>query len=207
MEIIKLKLSELKPLEKNVRYHNEKQISELVRSLEQFGQTRAIVIDEANNILIGNGLFMALKAKGAEYADCSRVVGLNDKQKKKLVITDNKVFSLGSDDYEVLTEFIKDITIDGDFDIAGFDDDVVRQLMKETEDITRDVLNYGNVSGDYIKQEQVQNRQDTPSSEINSTNAEERHTVVVQPEADVKAEVHNTRTIVCPNCGEVIYID
>ena len=60
MKLEVVKLSDLKPLEKNVRKHNDKQIDELVKSVEQFGQTRAMVIDEDNNILIGNGLYFAL---------------------------------------------------------------------------------------------------------------------------------------------------
>ena len=60
MKLEVVKLSDLKPLENNVRKHNDKQIDELVKSVEQFGQTRAMVIDEDNNILIGNGLYFAL---------------------------------------------------------------------------------------------------------------------------------------------------
>ena len=46
MKIENVRVSELKPLEKNVRKHSDKQIEEMIRSVQQFGQTRAIVIDE-----------------------------------------------------------------------------------------------------------------------------------------------------------------
>ena len=36
------------------------QIKEMIRSLNQFGQTRPMVVDEQGNILVGNGLYMAL---------------------------------------------------------------------------------------------------------------------------------------------------
>ena len=55
MKVTIKKLSVLKHPEKNVRIHSEQQIRELKRSLEKFGQTRALVIDENNIILIGNG--------------------------------------------------------------------------------------------------------------------------------------------------------
>lgn len=45
MKLEVAKLSDLKPLEKNARRHNDKQIDELIKSVEQFGQTRAMVID------------------------------------------------------------------------------------------------------------------------------------------------------------------
>ena len=57
MKVTIKKLSVLKHPEKNVRIHSEQQIRELKRSLEKFGQTRALVIDENNIILIGNGLY------------------------------------------------------------------------------------------------------------------------------------------------------
>ena len=60
MKVTIKKLSVLKHPEKNVRIHSEQQIRELKRSLEKFGQTRALVIDENNIILIGNGLYEAM---------------------------------------------------------------------------------------------------------------------------------------------------
>ena len=59
MKVIKKRLDDLKHPEKNVRIHSEQQIRELKRSLEKFGQTRALVVDENNVILIGNGLYEA----------------------------------------------------------------------------------------------------------------------------------------------------
>lgn len=54
--------------EKNVRIHSEQQIRELKRSLEKFGQTRALVVDENNVILIGNGLYEAMVSLGYQEA-------------------------------------------------------------------------------------------------------------------------------------------
>ena len=110
MKIEKVQLGLLKPLEENVRNHSEAQIKEMIRSLNQFGQTRPMVVDEQGNILVGNGLFMALKERGDSEADVYRIVGLTETQKKKLVLTDNKVYSLGTDNYAVIDDFLKDIS-------------------------------------------------------------------------------------------------
>ena len=61
MEILKAKLDELKLAEDNVRLHPRRQIEEYKRSLEKFGQTKNAVIDEGNNVLVGNGLVMAAR--------------------------------------------------------------------------------------------------------------------------------------------------
>lgn len=145
MKIEKASIAELKPIEKNVRKHNDVQIKELVRSLEQFGQTRAIVIDEDKNILIGNGLYLAMKQRGDTECDVFVKRGLTERQKKKLILTDNKVYSLGADDYESITDFINEITMDGDFDIAGFDDEVLRQMTRDMDDIAKDIKSYGTI--------------------------------------------------------------
>lgn len=61
MKTVTKKLSQLRPLEKNVRKHNDKQISEYVRSLKMFGQLRPMVVDETGTILVGNGMYEAMK--------------------------------------------------------------------------------------------------------------------------------------------------
>lgn len=203
MKLEKIKLSELKPLEKNVRRHNEKQISELIRSLNQFGQTRAIIIDEDNNILIGNGLYFALRERGDKECECSRVLGLSEKEKKKLVLTDNKVYALGIDDYENITAYINEITADGDFEIAGFDEEVLKQMTRELEEVEKDVMNYGVID----TPPQAQNSA-TPSQTFQPVvNTQQPVNQPAQAENKPQAAVNNDRTIICPSCGEVIHID
>ena len=206
MKIEVMKLEALKPLEKNVRKHNEKQINELIRSLEAFGQTRAIIVDEDNNILIGNGLFMAMKARGDETAECSRVTGLTEKAKKKLILSDNKVFSLGADDYEAIQDFINEITIDGDFDIAGFDDDILKAMSRSFEEVAQDVADYGKIPEGYVKQRE---EPEAPAERATVTQqpASYKAAEPVSRESDNVAIVKNDRTIICPSCGEVIHLD
>lgn len=98
MKVTRMKLASLKMPEKNVRIHSEKQVKEFVRSLDAFGQIRPIVVDEDNTILAGNGLYAALMAKGETEADVYVMKGLSPNEKKKLMLADNKIYSLGVDD-------------------------------------------------------------------------------------------------------------
>lgn len=211
MEIEKINIAELKPLEKNVRLHNEVQIKELIRSLNQFGQTRAIVIDEDKNILIGNGLYFAMKERGDEQAECYIIRGLSEKQKKKLVLTDNKVYSLGRDNYEGITDFINEITMDGDFDIAGFDDEVLRQMTRDLEALEEDMKSYGIVTETDLKRPVSaptvpQTSPQTDGAPM-AAPAPQQATEHTTNEPTVSAVVKNNRTIICPSCGEVIHLD
>lgn len=195
MKIEKVQLGLLKPLEENVRNHSEAQIKEMIRSLNQFGQTRPMVVDEQGNILVGNGLFMALKERGDSEADVYRITGLSDTQKKKLVLTDNKVYSLGTDNYAVIDDFLKDITIDaGDFDIAGFDEDMLKSIAADIEAGLVDDEDDFNIIEPPVeaveppqKQERPQDEQ-TPMSEVD------------------EAEGEMQKFVICPHCGEKIYL-
>ena len=65
-QIINVSLEDLKLAENNVRLHPKRQIEEYKRSLTKFGQTKNAVIDEDNNVLIGNGLVIAARELGWE---------------------------------------------------------------------------------------------------------------------------------------------
>ena len=96
MNVTTKRLDALKHPKKNVRIHSEQQIRELKRSLEKFGQTRAIVVDEDDTILIGNGLYEAMVSLGYQEATVYVKTGLSENDKKKLMIADNKTYALGS---------------------------------------------------------------------------------------------------------------
>ena len=70
IKVVKRKLADLKQAENNIRMHPEKQIKELIRSVEKHGQTRLLVIDEKNVIWIGNGLYQAMVQMGLKEAHC-----------------------------------------------------------------------------------------------------------------------------------------
>ena len=214
MKIQKMKLTELKPLEVNVRKHTEVQIKELIRSLQQFGQTRAIVIDEDNNILIGNGIHEAMLRAGMEEAAVYRKRGLSETEKKKLILADNKTYALGADDYENIEAYLFDITATGDFDVAGFDEDTLRNLMRDAEEVLQDVQSYGVLSPETVEQKQAvterreaeatttdQNGYDNAGNGVNSASSSAE---VVQP---IQQEESAIATVICPSCGEVIPLD
>ena len=205
MKLEVVKINDLKPLEKNVRKHNDKQIDELIKSVEQFGQTRAMVIDENNNILIGNGLYFALVKMNKQDAQCYRKTGLTETQKKKLILSDNKIYSLGSDDYEEINNYIAEITSIGDFEIAGYDKFILEQMTATDEQVEEAIKDYGTITDTKFIQEE-------PKQEINNTYMEKEPEITNEPvtmvtETKVGAEKNEKKYIICPSCGEMIYLD
>lgn len=136
MKLLKMNIADLRPPEKNVRKHNENQIKEFARSLEKFGQIRPVVIDENNVVYCGNGLVEAAKSLGWEKIEVLRKGGMSEADKKKLMIADNRIYSLGYDDFDAINEMLEEI---GDFDIPGFDTESLEAMFGDVdEDIKTD---------------------------------------------------------------------
>lgn len=204
MELENLKLKDLKPLEKNVRRHSEKQIEEFVKSIKLFGQIRPFVIDEDNTVLVGNGMLEAMKRAKLKKCTAYRVKGLTELQKKKLVLTDNKIYSLGGDDLDNIEDFIKELGAAGDFEIPGFDEESLKALSQTADEILNEAMTYGQV-------EEVQGKPYREPETSPQDNAEDlepetpRNASVLQsdePEGVTHGE--ETQTVICANCGEVI---
>lgn len=207
MKLEVVKLSDLKPLEKNVRKHNDKQIDELIKSVEQFGQTRAMVIDEDNNILIGNGLYFALVKMNKADVQCYRKTGLSEVEKKKLILSDNKIYSLGADNYDEINNYIQEITGMGDFEIAGYDKFILEQMTATDEQVEEAISNYGVITD--VKYTKEDSKQETSYKEPEIKNGPEikNEPVTMVTETKVGTEKNEKKYIICPSCGEMIYLD
>ena len=210
MEIITLKLSELHPAKKNTRMHPPEQIREYKRSLEKFGQTKPVVIDENNDILIGNGLYMAIKELGWDDVACIRKDGLSGKDKKKLMLADNRIFDLGTDDLSVFDEFIAEL--DGDFDIPGYSDELLNSLIMDSNQVSEMLSEYGTIDkkdADNIRNASVPA---TPTMKYeepvnDSSFTPDTACTADKTDSDTGGEVtSNLKYVVCPKCGEKIWL-
>lgn len=207
-----MKLSELKCPEKNIRIHTDKQIQEFERSVKMFGQIRPIVADENNVILCGNGLFATLTKMGYDTADVYKVTGLTENQKKKLMIADNKIYGLGIDDLDTFNKFLADLG--EDLDIPGFDENILKSMVAEAEDVTEKISEYGTIDDDEIKAIQASKERkealmaNSPSNEPEEsdttedtfTNDNNSH----QTTPPVPAEMQ--KFVICPDCGCKIWL-
>lgn len=232
MQIVEKRLSELKHPEQNVRMHSQKQIKEYCRSISKYGQTKPMVVDENGVILIGNGLYDALLALGQESGSCMIKAGLSEKEKKKLMLADNRIYSLGVDNMSVFDEIIAELA--GDFDIPGYDDELLNSLIADTSSVDDMLSGYGIVSDEdrasmeragerYREKEaafEAQAEEVHPAAQ-NPTVSEDGHAdtpsssfsdgdkVTPTPSGDAQegpSERLQRRFLVCPRCGEKIWL-
>lgn len=217
MKVIKKRLDDLKHPEKNVRIHSEQQIRELKRSLEKFGQTRALVVDENNVILIGNGLYEAMVSLGYQEASVYVKTGLSENDKKKLMIADNKTYALGIDNLDTLNEFLEELQ--GDLDIPGYDEEILQQMVADADEVTEKISEYGTLDESEIqkiKEANEKREQKAAAAEISDNNSEnssenpntsDNQSSERQNTTETEPEITETRKfVICPNCGEKIWL-
>lgn len=207
MKVTVKKLADLKPMGKNVRRHSQKQITEYVRSIKMFGQIKPLVVDEEGLILIGNGLFEALMTMGADKADCYVMTGMSEKEKKKLMLADNRVYELGMTDMDAFDEIIK--SLEGDIDVPGWDADLLETLNSTISEVNEMVENYGSYDPEDISH--ISARQNSGSDDSDSPITPINDQGQGNPSPGIQTqETANNRnlehTIICPKCGEVIQI-
>ena len=62
--VAEVPLTALNPFDRNARKHSKKQISQISKSIEEFGFTNPILIDQNKTILAGHGRAAAALALG-----------------------------------------------------------------------------------------------------------------------------------------------
>lgn len=145
MKIEQININDLVVPEKNVRVHTEKQVAELKKSVDMFGQIRPVVIDENNVILAGNGLVEAMKLRGDKQVNVLRLTDLTENQKKKLMLVDNRIYTLGFDNNEVIFELLEELK--GDYDIPGYEEEMLRELLEDEEEKINELIeDYGKLT-------------------------------------------------------------
>lgn len=208
MELVRRNIDELHAPAQNVRMHTVRQLDEFVRSLKMFGQTRAAVVDENDTVLIGNGMVAAMKKMGLTEVDTYPMTNLSENQKKKLMIVDNKMYSLGIDDLNTLNQFLDELR--EDLDIPGFDPEVLASMTAAAEEVTEKISTYGTLDPDAIRR--IQENGERKEAQIVSSNAE----LSADPPSQTAAPIQNEpaddesteirRFVVCPECGKKIWL-
>lgn len=206
MQTIIKKLAELVQPEKNVRIHTEKQLQEFEKSVRMFGQIRPIVIDENNVILAGNGLYETLKRMGRGEAECYQYLELTENQKKKLMIADNKIFSLGIENLDTLNDFL--VELQGDLEIPGFDEEILRQMVSDAEEVTEKIAEYGTLDDEEIQTIRENNERRDQREAVVNIAADNGNPEVGQGEYATTAKEPTTeqKFVICSNCGEKVWL-
>lgn len=97
MEIVELKLSQLKPYDKNARKHEDYDISAIMASIETFGFRDPIGVWSEDNIIVeGHGRYEAAKRLKLKTVPCIRLDDMTDEERRAYALAHNKTAELSS---------------------------------------------------------------------------------------------------------------
>ena len=90
-EIELICIDAIKPNPRNAHTHSKKQIEQIAKSIDAFGFTVPVIIDETSMLLAGHGRFEAAKLRGLKKIPAIRLRGLSEAKKRALLLADNKI--------------------------------------------------------------------------------------------------------------------
>ena len=131
-QIVNRDIGHLRPWARNARKHSKKQIRQIADSMEEFGFTNPVLIDQDDTILAGHGRVEAAKLLGWTTVPCLEVEHMNAAQKRAYVLADNKLALNASWDEELLSEelaALSEIDLDFDIGLTGFSISEVDTLL------------------------------------------------------------------------------
>ncbi len=85
------RLDELVPFIRNAGTHSDEQVALIAGSIRTFGFTNPVLVDGGNGIIAGHGRVMAARKLGLASVPVIELSHLNERDKRALIIADNKL--------------------------------------------------------------------------------------------------------------------
>jgi len=128
----------------NPRTHSKAQVRQIAASIEEFGWTNPILIDDVGGIIAGHGRVAAAKLLKLDQVPTLRLADLTEAQIQAYVITDNKLAENAGWDREILaTELQGLMDLDFDIELTGFEmaeiDIVLEDIQLDDSDPDDDI--------------------------------------------------------------------
>jgi len=128
-------VAELVPYAGNARTHPDWQIAQIAASIEEFGFTNPVLIGPDNVVIAGHGRLKAAERLGLEKVPVIVLGHLTERQRRALVIADNKIAENAGWDEELLARELAALQEDGfDLELLGFSDTELEDLLGGLED-------------------------------------------------------------------------
>src|SRR5258705_1676083 len=109
------------PSPRNARTHSDAQVAEIAGSIRTFGFTNPILVGEEGDVVAGHGRLAAARRLALKEVPVILLAGLNEFQRRQLVLADNKIALNAGWDLEMLHLELKDLSgMGADLSLLGF---------------------------------------------------------------------------------------
>lgn len=120
-KIIAIEVTQLRAQARNARTHSTTQIKQLARSIERFGFTNPVLVNENGEILAGHGRVEAAKSLGWTSVPTLCLSHLTRAEQRAYVIADNKLALNAGWDRDILaSELAGLLDMEFDLELTGF---------------------------------------------------------------------------------------
>jgi DNA modification methylase len=134
-QIERVKIASLCPSPHNARTHSPLQIKQIQRSIEHFGFTNPVLIDEAGQILAGHGRVEAAKRLGWATVPIVRIAHLSVAQKRAYIIADNELAAKAGWDKDILAIELQGLVdLKFDLELTGFEGGEIDIILGDRSD-------------------------------------------------------------------------
>ena len=119
-----VKIADLKPAKRNARTHSPEQVRQIATSIEKFGFTNPVLIDDKGQLIAGHGRVEAAKQLGLSEVPTLCLDHLSEEQIRAYVIADNKLAENAGWDEDILAlefQYLDSLDLDFDLTITGFE--------------------------------------------------------------------------------------
>jgi len=130
LAVVTRRLADLKPNPRNARKHSPEQIAQIAELIKRYGWTNPVLIDEDDVIIAGHGRVAAGQSIGLEDGPTIKLEGLTDREKRELMLADNKIALNSSWNMDTLRNELTQLRGDGsDLAALGFAPAELDKLM------------------------------------------------------------------------------
>lgn len=122
-------VSELVPYANNSRTHSPQQVDQIAASINEWGWTVPVLVDEKGMLIAGHARIMAAQKLGIKEVPTMTATGWTEAQKKAYVIADNKLALNADWNMELLSIELQELQeLDFDLELTGFDEDELASI-------------------------------------------------------------------------------
>lgn len=132
-------VAQLTPSKANPRTHSKKQVRQIAESIERFGFTNPVLIDDGGGIIAGHGRVAAAKLLGMVEVPVRRLNHLSPADRRAYIIADNRLAELAGWDPEILASELQAlIELDFEVELTGFATGEIDIILGDADEARRE---------------------------------------------------------------------